>query len=34
VLIAALGEHVCEELTPAQAADLVDVLDAKVRLLT
>ena len=34
VMIAVLGEHVDEELTATQAADLLDVLDAKVRLRT
>jgi hypothetical protein len=32
VMFAALGEQVDDELTAAQAADLLDVLDAKVRL--
>jgi hypothetical protein len=32
VLIAALGERVDDALTAAQIADLLDVLDAKVRL--
>lgn len=32
VMIAALGERIDDELTPVQAADLLDVLDAKVRL--
>jgi hypothetical protein len=32
VVIAALGERVDGELSAAQAADLLDVLDAKVRL--
>ena len=32
VMIAALGESVDDELSAAQAADLLDVLDAKVRL--
>lgn len=32
VMIAALGEDVEDELTAAQAADLLDVLDAKLRL--
>ena len=32
VMIAALGERVDDELSAAQAADLLDVLDAKVRL--
>jgi hypothetical protein len=34
VMIAVLGEHVDEELTGTQAADLLDVLDAKVGLRT
>jgi hypothetical protein len=32
VMVAALGERIDDELTPMQAADLLDVLDAKVRL--
>ena len=32
VMIAALGERVDDELSAVQAADLLDVLDAKIRL--
>ena len=32
VMIAALGERVDDEMSAAQAADLLDVIDAKIRL--